>query len=110
MNSPSVTSGILVGILSQFWLRNYHPGWFRKYNYILGAALDAGSQVMLFILSFAVFGASGSLPRPFPAVSSHQVSTGNNLPKALLIHYLQQWAGNPTNGNVDYCNGNGAFT
>ncbi|KIM70932.1 hypothetical protein SCLCIDRAFT_1143275 [Scleroderma citrinum Foug A] len=87
VNSPSITSGILVGIISQFWLRNYHPGWFRKYNNILGAALDAGSQVMLFILSFAVFGASGSLPRPFPA-----------------------WAGNPANGNTDYCNGNGIFT
>ena len=63
-----VTSAVLVGIISQFWLRNYHPGWFRKYNYILGAALDAGSQVMTFILSFTVFGALGQA-RPFPAVS-----------------------------------------
>lgn len=81
-----VTSAVLVGIISQFWLRNYHPGWFRKYNYILGAALDAGSQVMTFILSFTVFGALGQA-RPFPA-----------------------WAGNPSNGNSDYCNGNGALT
>ena len=39
-----------------------------KYNYILGGALDGGAQVMIFILSFAVFGASGT-PRPFPSVS-----------------------------------------
>ncbi|KAL4067063.1 OPT oligopeptide transporter protein-domain-containing protein [Scleroderma yunnanense] len=80
--NSTVTSCILVGIISQFWLRSYNPSWFRKYNYILGGALDGGAQVMVFILSFAVFGASGT-PRPFPS-----------------------WAGNPAQGNVDYCNGN----
>ena len=60
-----VTSSIIVGLVSQLWLRNYHPGWYRKYNYILGGALDGGAQVMIFILSFAVFGASG-VQRPFP--------------------------------------------
>ncbi|KIM57237.1 hypothetical protein SCLCIDRAFT_1143537 [Scleroderma citrinum Foug A] len=80
VNSP-VTSTILTGIISQYWLRSYHPGWFIKYNYILGGALDGGAQVMNFILSFAVFGAAGT-QRPFPS-----------------------WAGNPAKGNVDYCNG-----
>ncbi|THH14179.1 hypothetical protein EW146_g6118 [Bondarzewia mesenterica] len=80
-----ILSSILVGLVSQFWLRRYHPGWYRKYNYILGGAMDGGAQVMIFILSFAVFGASG-VARPFPA-----------------------WAGNPAKGNVDYCNGNGAL-
>ncbi|OCH87394.1 oligopeptide transporter [Obba rivulosa] len=83
-NSP-VISSVIVGIISQLWLRKYHPGWYKKYNYILGGALDGGAQVMIFILSFAVFGASGT-PKPFPA-----------------------WAGNPAQGNVDYCNGNGAL-
>lgn len=84
--NSTITSSIIVGLVSQFWLRKYHPGWFRKYNYVLGGALDGGAQVMIFILSFAVFGASG-VPRPFPA-----------------------WAGNPAKGNVDYCNGNGALS
>ncbi|KAH9941508.1 oligopeptide transporter [Amylocystis lapponica] len=83
-NSP-IMSAIIVGIVSQFWLRKYHPAWYREYNYILGGALDGGAQVMIFILSFAVFGASG-VPKPFPT-----------------------WAGNPGVGNVDYCNGNGAL-
>ena len=38
-----------------------------KYNYILGGALDGGAQVMIFILSFAVFGAAG-VQKPFPRV------------------------------------------
>ncbi|KAF5356761.1 hypothetical protein D9756_006727 [Leucocoprinus leucothites] len=80
-----ITSCIIVGLVSQLWLRKYHPGWYKKYNYILGGALDGGAQVMIFILSFAVFGASG-VERRFPA-----------------------WAGNPAKGNVDYCNGNGAL-
>ncbi|KAF8888454.1 OPT oligopeptide transporter protein-domain-containing protein [Gymnopilus junonius] len=84
VTSP-VTSSVAVGLISQFWLRKYHPGWYRKYNYILGGTLDDGAQVMMFILSFAVFGASG-VSHPFPF-----------------------WVGNPRRGNVDYCNGNGAL-
>ncbi|KAI8968690.1 OPT oligopeptide transporter protein-domain-containing protein [Trametes punicea] len=75
-NSP-VMSGIIVGLVSQLWLRKYHPGWYKKYNFILGGALDGGAQVMIFILSFAVFGASGT-PKPFPA-----------------------WWGNPAQGNEE---------
>ena len=60
-------------------MRTRYPGWFAKYNYIVAAALDGGTQVgfitlhftmtsssqgytvqvMVFILSFAVQGASG---------------------------------------------------
>ena len=58
---------ITVGFVSQVWLRKCHPGWYRKYNYILGGAFDGGAQVMIFILSFAVFGAAG-VQRPFPGV------------------------------------------
>ncbi|KAK7687874.1 hypothetical protein QCA50_009093 [Cerrena zonata] len=83
--NSTITSSIMVGLVSQLWLRKYHPGWYRKYNYILGGALDGGAQVMIFVLSFAVFGAAGR-NRLFPF-----------------------WAGNPAQGNVDYCNGNGAL-
>ena len=56
-----------MGVVSQLWLRKCHPGWYRKYNYLLGGAFDGGSQVMILILSFAVFGAAG-VQRPFPSV------------------------------------------
>lgn len=57
---------------------------------------------MIFILSFAVFGASGK-ERPFPTVrlSVRAPRYGANADT--------QWAGNPAAGNVDYCNGNGAL-
>jgi hypothetical protein len=65
--NSTITSSIIVGLVSQLWIRRYHPGWYKKYNYILGGALDGGAQVMVFILSFAVFGASG-VEKPFPKV------------------------------------------
>jgi hypothetical protein len=65
--NSTITSSIIVGLVSQLWLRRYHPGWYKKYNYILGGALDGGAQVMIFVLSFAVFGASGK-GKPFPTV------------------------------------------
>ena len=55
----------VVGFIAQWWLRRNHPQLFIKYNYILSAALDGGTQVMVFILTFAVFGGSGKA-RPFP--------------------------------------------
>ncbi|KAF8524054.1 OPT oligopeptide transporter [Hysterangium stoloniferum] len=59
-------SCVLIGFASQWWARTRRPAWFRKYNYLTSAALDGGSQVILFILSFAVFGASGN-DVPFPS-------------------------------------------
>ncbi|KAL4757804.1 OPT family oligopeptide transporter [Aspergillus foveolatus] len=73
-----VGSAIAVGIFSQFWLRRRLPRVYNEYNYLIGAALDGGSQLVIFILSFAVLGASGT-ERPFPT-----------------------WWGNP-DGNPDHC-------
>jgi len=79
--NSSFTSFYIVGFISQFYLRKYKPEWFVKYNYLLSAALDGGTQVMVFIFTFAVFGGSGK-SHPFPT-----------------------WAGNPDTSvhNVDYC-------
>ncbi|KZS93887.1 oligopeptide transporter [Sistotremastrum niveocremeum HHB9708] len=72
-----ITTTVLTGVISQVYLRRRHPGWFRKYNYLLGGALDGGAQIMLFVLSFAVFGASGK-SRPFPQWwGNHQTETTN---------------------------------
>jgi len=50
-----------------------------RYNYIVSAALDGGTSVIVFIMSFAIFGAAG---------------TAHNFP---------QWWGNNINGNLDRC-------
>ncbi|KAJ7126834.1 OPT oligopeptide transporter protein-domain-containing protein [Mycena epipterygia] len=77
--NSSIFTYFSIAYLSQWWLRTRYPRWFTKYNYILAAALDGGTQVMVFILSFAVQGASGN------------------------SHLFPQWWGANQNGNYDRC-------
>lgn len=79
--NSAITVFFALGFFAQWYLRKKRPELFVKYNYITSAALDGGTQVMVFILTFAVFGGSGKA-RPFPT-----------------------WAGNPdtTVHNLDYC-------
>ncbi|KAJ4128826.1 hypothetical protein NW768_007345 [Fusarium equiseti] len=76
--NASLTSYYILGAFGQFYLRRYRPHWFVKWNYLISAALDGGTQVMVFIATFAVFGGSG---------------------KAVAF---PEWAGNKIN-NYDYC-------
>ncbi|KAF9466638.1 OPT oligopeptide transporter protein-domain-containing protein [Collybia nuda] len=77
--NSSIFSYFSIAWFSQWWLRTRYPKWFAKYNYILAAALDGGTQVMVFILSFAVQGASGD------------------------SHLFPQWWGANQGGNYDRC-------
>lgn len=78
--NSSLTMFFVVAFISQFYLRKYRPQMFVKYNYLVSAAMDGGTQVLVFIFTFAVFGGSGKAV-PFPT-----------------------WAGNPSGThNIDYC-------
>ncbi|KAG1848628.1 OPT oligopeptide transporter protein-domain-containing protein [Suillus tomentosus] len=77
--NSSILSYFAIAFFSQWWLRTRHPRWFAKYNYIIGAALDGGTQVMVFILSFAVQGAGGT------------------------AHLFPAWWGANQSGNYDHC-------
>ncbi|KAI8608535.1 peptide transporter MTD1 [Chytriomyces sp. MP71] len=63
VNSGWVTRNIL-GFTFQFYLRKYRPAWFNKYNYILAAGLNAGTQLAVFVMSFALQGAGGVTVNP----------------------------------------------
>ncbi|KAJ5121340.1 uncharacterized protein N7515_009301 [Penicillium bovifimosum] len=70
---------ILGGFYVQYYLRNYKPRIFKDYSYLIAGAFDGASLTVLFILSFAVFGAGGPA-HPFPS-----------------------WWGNNQKGNYDWC-------
>ncbi|OHF00079.1 OPT oligopeptide transporter [Colletotrichum orchidophilum] len=72
-------SSVLSGLFVQFYLRNYRPRIFKDYSYLVTGAFDGASLTVLFILSFAVFGAGGPSV-PFPT-----------------------WWGNNADGNYDHC-------
>ena len=57
--NTQVNTATALGIFSQWWVRTRYPRWFTKYNYIVAAALGGGTQVIVFILNFALFGAAG---------------------------------------------------
>ncbi|KAH8597846.1 OPT oligopeptide transporter protein-domain-containing protein [Bisporella sp. PMI_857] len=78
--NSSVTVYFVLAFITQFWVRKYHADWYMKYNYILSAGLDGGTQVCVFILSFAVFGSAGE-EVPFPPY----------------------WGNNFGGSHVDYC-------
>ncbi|TGO63501.1 hypothetical protein BOTNAR_0099g00280 [Botryotinia narcissicola] len=77
--NASVFMYYYIGAFGQFYLRKWRPKYFIKWNYLVSAGLVGGTQVMLFLLTFAVAGGSG-VSRPFP-----------------------EWAGNAASGNVDKC-------
>ncbi|GAA6017890.1 hypothetical protein JCM10207_003489 [Rhodosporidiobolus poonsookiae] len=70
---------VSLAIFSQWYLRTRKATWFRKYNYLLSASLDAGVQFFTFIATFAVLGGSGD------AVT------------------MPSWGLNPADKNPDYC-------
>ncbi|KAJ5892532.1 OPT oligopeptide transporter [Penicillium tannophilum] len=72
-------SWVFAGFYVQYYLRNYRPRIFKDYSYLITGAFDGASLTVLFILSFAVFGAGG------PA------------------HAFPSWWGNNSNGNYDLC-------
>ncbi|TEA22616.1 Oligopeptide transporter 6 [Colletotrichum sidae] len=74
-----IFSQLLTGFFTQFYLRNYRPRIFRDYSYLVTGAMDGASLTVLFILSFAVFGAGGPAV-PFPT-----------------------WWGNNADANYDLC-------
>jgi len=51
-----IITGLLVSFVFQFYLYRYRHEWWRTYNYVLSAALDAGTQLSAMFV-FVVFGA-----------------------------------------------------
>lgn len=74
-----IFSQLIAGFYCQYYLRNYKPRIFKEYMYLITAAWDGAALCVLFILSFAFFGAGGRIV-PFPT-----------------------WWGNNVDGNYDLC-------
>ncbi len=74
-----IFSQLIGGFFTQYYLRNYRPRIFKDYSYLVTGAWDGASLTVLFILSFAVFGAGG------PAVE------------------MPSWWGNNVSGYYDLC-------
>ncbi|RCH93242.1 hypothetical protein CU097_011933 [Rhizopus azygosporus] len=56
----------LIAYISQYYLKRRYTDWFAKHNYLLSAALDSGTSIMVFILSMAVQGGANGESYNFP--------------------------------------------
>ncbi|KAK4795067.1 hypothetical protein SAY86_013061 [Trapa natans] len=50
----NIASWLITGAIFNFFVFKYHKSWWQKYNYILSAALDAGTAFMGVLLFFAL--------------------------------------------------------
>ena len=62
--NSSILTTFALGFFSQYYMRKYRPDYFNKYNYIISAGLDAGTQISVFIINLTVLGALNTLPFP----------------------------------------------
>lgn len=53
------TVATIIGFYTQYYMRKYRFQWYQKYNYILSAALDGGTQLTMFLLTFTLQGGAG---------------------------------------------------
>ncbi|CAO3697429.1 unnamed protein product [Rhizopus stolonifer] len=65
-NTSWITNSFIVVLISQFYLKRRYTAWFSKYNYLLSAALDSGTSLMVFFLSMAVQGGGNGVAYNFP--------------------------------------------
>ncbi|SCZ99587.1 BZ3500_MvSof-1268-A1-R1_Chr3-1g06126 [Microbotryum saponariae] len=75
--NSSIFGTMCIALFSQYYLRRRRATWFRKYNYLLSAALEGGTQFMVFIATFALFGGSGE-PVVMPTWALNPDSTTHN--------------------------------
>ncbi|CAA7046314.1 unnamed protein product [Microthlaspi erraticum] len=57
----NIASWLVTGTIFNYFVFNYHKRWWQKYNYVLSAALDAGTAFMGVLLFFALQNAGHEL-------------------------------------------------
>lgn len=59
-----IISGFICAFTFQFFIYRYHYGWWKRYNYIVSAALDAGAAIgslLIFIVTNLILNSDYSL-------------------------------------------------
>ncbi|CAO3663761.1 unnamed protein product [Rhizopus stolonifer] len=65
-SSSWITNSFIIIMISQFYLKRRYTAWFSKYNYLLSAALDSGTSLMVFFVSLALQGGGNGVAYDFP--------------------------------------------
>ncbi|ORY38674.1 OPT superfamily oligopeptide transporter, partial [Rhizoclosmatium globosum] len=55
--NSSIFVAMIIGVFTQFYLRQYKASFFNRYQYLTSAALDAGTQFCVFVVTLFIQGA-----------------------------------------------------
>ncbi|KAH7426103.1 hypothetical protein KP509_11G084900 [Ceratopteris richardii] len=62
-SSINYTSWLCVGFIFNYYVFKYHKTWWKEYNFVISAALDAGTTIMGLFISISFMGQPGGTPR-----------------------------------------------
>ena len=65
-NTSWITCAVIITFISQYYIKRRHSVWFAKHNYLISAALDSGTSLMVFFVSMALYGGASGVSYNFP--------------------------------------------
>ncbi|EPE02671.1 opt oligopeptide transporter [Ophiostoma piceae UAMH 11346] len=74
--NASVTVYFAPALFVHAYVSRKHAAWFMRYNFVLAAAISGGTELLVFVTTFAVQGGSGT-PVPFPPYWGNKFQSGN---------------------------------
>lgn len=65
-NTSWITVSFIIILVSQGYIKKRHSAWFARHNYLISAALDSGTSLMVFFISIALYGGASGITYDFP--------------------------------------------
>ncbi|GAA5808032.1 hypothetical protein MFLAVUS_001414 [Mucor flavus] len=65
-NTSWITFSFIIVLASQGYVKRRYSAWFARHNYLISAALDSGTSLMVFFVSIALYGGAGGVAYKFP--------------------------------------------
>lgn len=65
-NTSWITVSFIIILVTQGYIKRRHRAWFAKHNYLISAALDSGTSLMVFFVSLVLYGGASGVPYMFP--------------------------------------------
>ena len=65
-NTSWITFYVIIFLITQGYIKRRYSAWFAKHNYLISAALDSGTSLMVFFVSMALYGGASGETYSFP--------------------------------------------
>ncbi|RCH96242.1 hypothetical protein CU098_011112 [Rhizopus stolonifer] len=65
-NTSWIMVSFIIVLVSQGYIKRRYSAWFAKHNYLISAALDSGTSLMVFFISMALYGGANGISYDFP--------------------------------------------